>query len=303
MSFKKIFMFTGLMFLVTSVMADASEKTIEKRCPGLFFHGHPVHATASVNENSYFICNKAYATQYFTGTKTPLWVAERLLEEATSGSEPRTEDFQKDPEVSARHSSSNGDFVALNKRLKARHSGLEKSEKYVYDRGHMAPAGDFSNDSRAMSESFYLSNMVPQVSSHNRGIWKDLEVKTRNWAKGRNEVYVVTGPIFRSKAGYKEMRGIEEMNGLLVPTDIYKIIVDPKTAGSIAFIIPNIPFQSDGGRKESKGYVYNGTIYQLKDFIVSIRDVEVLTGLNFHSNLNAKDSDVVEIRKSGMWTR
>lgn len=272
----------------------------DKTCPQLFFHGTPVHAIKKVSDKSYFICHKAYAVQYYLGTKTPLWVAERLTAEATLGDEPRSEDFQRDPAVEARHSSENKDFTALNKRLKR---NLKEGEKYVYDRGHMAPAGDFSNDAQAMSESFYLSNMVPQVSSHNRGIWKDLEVRVRNWAKGRNVLFVLTGPVFRSANGYKDMRGIEEMNGVLVPTDIYKIVVDPKTGGSISFVIPNVPFQSDGGRKESKNYKYNENVFTLQDFIVPVREIENITGLNFHPFLKKEDAEILENKKSGMWTR
>ena len=41
-----------------------------------------------------------------------------------------------------------------------------------YDRGHLAPAADFSFSDIAMSESFYMSNISPQHPSFNRGIWK-----------------------------------------------------------------------------------------------------------------------------------
>ena len=289
--------------LVLSFSTWAQAVDPDKTCPQFFFHGTPVHAIKKVSDSSYFICHKAYSVQYYLGTKTPLWVAERLSGDATVGDEPRTEDFQKDPEVEAKHSSSNKDFQALNRRLKARLVEDGRGEKYVYDRGHMAPAGDFATDGQAMLESFNLSNMVPQVSSHNRGVWKDLEVRVRNWARGRGTLFIVTGPVFRSKAGYQDMRGLEEMNGVLVPTDIYKLIVDPKTGGSIAFVIPNLPFQPAGGRKDSKGYEYNGTTFQLQDFIVPIREIEMITGINFHPFLNKSDADTVELKKSGMWTR
>jgi endonuclease G len=59
----------------------------------------------------------------------------------------------------------------------------------------MAPSADMAWDEQAMSESFYLSNMVPQVGiGMNRGIWKDLEEKVRKWTLDRKSVYVFTGP-------------------------------------------------------------------------------------------------------------
>jgi len=61
----------------------------------------------------------------------------------------------------------------------------------------MAPAGAMKWSARAMSESFLLSNMVPQVGvGFNRHIWKSLETKVRKWTSERGELYIVTGPIF-----------------------------------------------------------------------------------------------------------
>ena len=44
-----------------------------------------------------------------------------------------------------------------------------------YDRGHLAPAGDMAWSKKAMSESFFLTNMSPQVPGLNRGMWRMLE--------------------------------------------------------------------------------------------------------------------------------
>jgi endonuclease G len=64
-----------------------------------------------------------------------------------------------------------------------------------YDRGHLAPAADFKWSATAMSESFYMSNMSPQVPGFNRGIWKNIESTVRNWAVENDEIYIVTGPV------------------------------------------------------------------------------------------------------------
>jgi endonuclease G len=53
-------------------------------------------------------------------------------------------------------------------------------EKSGYDRGHLAPAADMGFSKITMAESFYYSNMSPQVPGFNRGIWKQLEEQTRN---------------------------------------------------------------------------------------------------------------------------
>jgi len=62
-----------------------------------------------------------------------------------------------------------------------------------YDRGHLAPAGDMSWSSQTMEESFFYSNMSPQVPGFNRGIWERLEDQVREWAIENQDIYVVTG--------------------------------------------------------------------------------------------------------------
>ena len=85
---------------------------------------------------------------------------------------------------------------------------------------------------RAMSESFFMSNMSPQTPSFNRGGWKKLESLVRFSAKD-SEVHVVTGGILNkslSKIG---------SSGVSVPDYFYKIIFDTNECKMIDFVLPN----------------------------------------------------------------
>ncbi|WP_319591711.1 DNA/RNA non-specific endonuclease [uncultured Draconibacterium sp.] len=131
-----------------------------------------------------------------------------------------------------------------------------------YDRGHLCPAGDMTTDLVAMSESFYLSNMSPQDPSFNRGIWKILEGTVRNWARNENEIYVVTGPVFNNNLG-------SIGNHVSVPGYYYKIVYDVTDVQKmIAFVLPN--------QKGEK---------QLPNYVVSVDEVEQLTGIDFFPGL------------------
>ena len=66
-----------------------------------------------------------------------------------------------------------------------------------YDRGHLPPAGDMAWSKEAMSESFFLTNMSPQVPALNRGMWRILEEQIRTWALKEQELYIITGTIIR----------------------------------------------------------------------------------------------------------
>jgi endonuclease G len=65
--------------------------------------------------------------------------------------------------------------------------------KSGYDRGHPARAADLGWSAQTMRESFYFSNMSPQLPAFNRGIWKKMEEKVRDWALTYDTIFIVTG--------------------------------------------------------------------------------------------------------------
>ena len=60
--------------------------------------------------------------------------------------------YQVDPNVSVEYRASNADYLG---------SG--------WSRGHMAAAANHAHDQQEMNETFYLSNVVPQVLNNNVG--------------------------------------------------------------------------------------------------------------------------------------
>jgi len=137
----------------------------------------------------------------------------------------------------------------------------------------MAPAGAMKWDVQAMSESFLLSNMAPQVGvGFNRGIWKSLEERIRKWTTKRGELYIVTGPIFNGN--HKTIGD----NKVAVPTHFYKVIFDPIRVEAIAFVMQN--------KKLRTG--------DLPTFITTVDEVESLTGLDFLSEIEDGVETVIE---------
>ena len=211
------------------------------------------------------LCRKGFLLSHDSTNKTPIWVIEHLTVEKAQGSLPRYNKFQPDPDLKEGERAELADY---------RSSG--------YDRGHMAPAADMKWDQQAMVECFYLSNMVPQVGKGmNQGIWKDLEEFVRTWAIDRGAVYIFTGPIYED--GIKKTIG---KNKVAVPSHLYKIIYDPNKAEAIAFIMPNQKLDSA----------------DMPKYIVTIRDIEKKTGLDFLSNLDQDVQGVIENKKAqGLW--
>jgi len=99
--------------------------------------------------------------------------------------------------------------------------------------GHIAPAGDFTTNSQAMADSFYLSNIVPQEATNNSGSWKNIEIRARGLAKKYKDVFVMTGAV------YSNPSKTVGPNKVCVPTHLYKIVVVPSIQQAIAWMIPN----------------------------------------------------------------
>jgi endonuclease G len=137
---------------------------------------------------------------------------------AMTGPAKRKNDFRPDPAVTPNCSASLADYATVGR---------------THDRGHMAPAGNNTQNDAIMSESFFLSNMVAQVANNNRGIWKQLETWERTWATNPNaDFYIVSGGIF--DPGHP-VTG----NGLGIPTRLYKIIIEKRSGNVQAYLMPN----------------------------------------------------------------
>ncbi len=215
--------------------------------------------------NPVLLCRLGYALSHNSKHKVPDWVAYRLTREKMRGTYPRSNNFRRDPDLD-----------------RGQRSELLDYKLSGFDRGHMAPAAAMKWDARAMSESFLLSNMAPQVGNgFNRGIWKVLERNVRDWTSERGILYVVTGPIYASE----ELHTIGG-NKVSVPSHFYKVIFDPVQVEAIAFILKNAKLQTS----------------DLPTFITSVDEVENLTGLDFLPKLQDAVEDVVESSvPSSMW--
>jgi len=264
-------------------------------CPEHYPLGIPVVISVErdkVERRSFYLCRAGYALQFDPATKTPLWVAERLTNEQLGAErEDRTDDFRPDPDIPAPAQASLNDY---------------RGSKF--DRGHMAPAADMGGKgASAMSESFYLTNMIPQVGpNQNRGIWADLEGSVRQWAKQRGEVLVITGPIYGNNPV------VMGKSKVLVPTHLYKVVLDPKNYQSVAYIVPNAQIVTRRTRTLDEGNpqypqtlptskVDCGSVCTIDNFAVPIRSVEQVTGLRFFSNINNKDYSIVNEKIYGNW--
>ena len=197
-----------------------------------------------------------YTLRYNEEHEMAVWVAYRLSSDSLARDKfPREDDFREDP------------------RVKTGSAELSDYKRSGFDRGHLAPAADFSYSEYALSSTFYMSNMSPQAPSFNRGIWKELEEQVRDWAEEHHTLYVVTGPVLN-----KHYETIGE-NEVSVPEYFYKVILDIEKPGikAIAFLMKN-----------------EGSDKALESFVISIDKLEKLTGLDFFPGISDELEGILE---------
>jgi len=208
------------------------------------------------------IDHKAYTLGYFEKHEQAAWVCYVLSKEECIGEEERSSSFYQDKRITT-GSATNSDY-----------------KKSGYDRGHLAPAGDMSYDSTAMKESFYYSNMSPQVPAFNRGIWKKLETQVREWSVLYGSCIVITGPIL------SDSLLTIGLNQVSVPNWYYKIILNPHQT----------PIQAIGFlmRNESSSA-------ELSEFVVTVDSIEVISGIDFFSELPLHCEQIIESSVDGRY--
>lgn len=172
------------------------------------------------------------------------WVAHIIHPDVISGGFSRSNDFREDTLVL---------------------TGTATKEDYWntgYDRGHMAPSADFRWSRKALSESYYYSNMSPQKPELNRESWALLEDKLRYHVVVTGEpLFIMTGPVLEDG-----LPVIGTVNKVSIPKLNYKIALDitGDEKKAIGFIMRN-------GKNE----------YPTFSYAVSIDSIERLTGLDF----------------------
>lgn len=210
------------------------------------------------------LVKRDYVILHNDDNKVPAWVTYHLTRENLQGTARRTNNFRPDTSLASGRRAELVDY---------RNSG--------YDRGHMAPAGDFKRSAEAMSESFVLSNMAPQWPTLNRGIWELLESQVRSLCTNHGSIWIFTGPLYLNNGGHRAQPATHiGPNRVAVPTHFFKAILCEHSNGQyelFSFIMQN------------KG---TPPVGQPRDYLVSVDSVETVSGFDFFNLL----PDSVEAR-------
>lgn len=240
--------------------------------------GNPSNAVTDVNQPfNYLLPKPQYVMSYHRDRGIPNWVSWHL-DSTWLGSAPRQDDFRPDESLPA---------------------GWYRVTQFDYtgsgfDRGHHTPSADRTRTIPDNSATFLMTNIMPQAPANNQGPWEELESYCRTLVNQGNELYIIAGGAGMGGSG--SLGGITNTiagGKVTVPAVTWKVIVVipngdndlqrvDKTARTIAVIMPN--------RQDI------GINTPWRNFRVSIRAVEALTGFDFLSNVSRQRQILIERR-------
>ena len=189
---------------------------------------------------------------------------------------PRTNDFRPDPNL---HKRGVGATMADYKG-----SG--------FDRGHLVPAADMKYGAEAMSESFYLTNIVPQYPAFNRGDNNRHENIFRDWAWQSNERSIIVIVGWNTNDNFTDfLHG----GNIPVPKNSYRIYIDYVNFRAIAFYVPSVPLDRVPSGIKATGRNFITDRNELITYTISIDSLETITGLDFFHKLSDEEEMLLEL--------
>ena len=203
-----------------------------------------------------------YSMEYNYASNHTRWVAFTFYDKTSEVNTKRTNAWSADPHL----------LDYTNNAMDFRGSG--------YDRGHLVASADRLYSIPANEQTFYYSNMSPQINSFNGGIWASLENTVQSWGKLsaiRDTLYVVKGGTIRDD----QIIGTIGESKIVIPKYYFMALLAKKGAAnnSIAFWFENRAHPQP---------------YSLKDYALSVDELQELTGIDFFHNLPDSIEEVVE---------
>jgi len=270
---KKYYIFVALVFVVLFVLnkvdfgllksnTETASTEIKKSDEIVLENREEAYYLPTSTTND-IITHSTYYLSYSEKYEQAEWVAYELKQEHISGGKHKRPYFNQDPKV----------------KTESAHWNNYKNSGYT--RGHLLPAGDRIFSKEAYDETFFTSNISPQLYEFNTGIWNSLEMKVRNFVRKNGKVYVVTGGILTDNL---KTIGKEKV---AVPEYFYKILLyqDGKEYKMLTYLIPH----KEENRKP------------LNEYIVTTDSIETLTSIDFFHFLDDKIEEKLESAVQPVW--
>ncbi len=141
-----------------------------------------------------------------------------------------------------------------------------------YDRGHICASQDRVCSQEANEQTFYMTNMMPQINSFNAGIWAQMEIALRDrWNRSnfRDVLYVTKGGTIDKASQILD----RTKSGFIVPRYFFMAVLckNGNKYKALAFWVEHLNADH--------------SMDNLADYVINVDRLEQLTGIDFFCNL------------------
>lgn len=268
-----------------STAADRNRIEVPAERAGEVFIAHSTNYIKSPGDTLPIM---TYCLAYDTAMMHSRWVAFRFDAVTRQSNTSRSsEPFMDDPKLSsAYYIGSNGfgrNYTDLLGNVRTAGALQPSYSSGQFDRGHLCASADRYLSATANAQTFYMTNMSPQLSAFNQRYWTAFEGFVQS--RGRDATFADTLYVVKGGTVAKDqiLGYVSRYNGaqVAVPAYYYMALLYCKnnTYGAIGFWM------------EHKDYgVKNSDEVNISEKVVSIDQLEDLTGIDFFPNL----PDVIE---------
>ena len=246
---------------VGSVVSNAYTRRLET--PALKGGNYFIYHNTKVGTDSVM----TYCYEYDPQKQHSRWIAFRFDSKTRTKNVSRTDAWSDDPKLPS-------------------HCHIGTRGFSGYDRGHICASADRLYSRNANEQTFYMSNMSPQLSKFNQNYWVTFEGHVQEL--GRNSSFADT--LYVVKGGTIEdnqiLTYVERDNGTRVAVPQYYFMALLKVKNNV---YTAIAFWAD-----HKANTKNATISDMQKAAITIDELEKKTGIDFFHNLPDAAESVVE---------
>lgn len=223
-----------------------------------------------------YLYHREFVLCYDAERRVSLWAMYELTK-AEVKQLARRNAFRTDPRLLPDESATCRDYV-------------NTSTVLTFDRGHTVPNADMNRSKVAQANTYFLSNMTPQYSRFNQGVWANFEGKVRAWVRKYGAVSVISGSVFDKDNDQNPDLVADALwkrptKRIAIPSHYYKIVVRERTNGELEALAALLPHVKTGAAEFDAFIEAN---------LVSIQEIKARTGIDFFPALAAAKRDALE---------
>ena len=218
-----------------------------------------------------------YSLEWDHDKKATRWVCYKMYRDINATSWNRNNWTNGDPWAYDPNVPQDEQQMTYNELSKTKPNATVFPNSSYYQKGHILASADRLSSKEANEQTFYMTNIYPQVPNFNEKIWASMEAKVRSWGSKADTLYVVKGGTIDKEAEIADRTS----GGHIVPKYFYMALLS-KTGSTLKAMAFWIQHKDDTSWDA------------IKEYAITVGELQQKTGIDFFCNLSDDTENEVE---------